>query len=402
MKLPHSLARPHEAVGAASLALGALVASACSATGDPSPTRSKETLIVGGTPSSDAHVVALVRRRVLCEDDAPPEVLCTGTLVAPRIVLTAAHCLGTFDAERLEIAFGSVVESAGIFVTTDRAVRHPQYDPATHAHDIGLVRLVDDAPAEPLPLTPPPSLTVGEFVRAVGFGRAEPELESGARRSATMTIDLVSDLTFRAVSAPGMSCAGDSGGPVFVSSPAGDALVGLTASGDAACAKYAIQTRLDVDLDGFVLPTVAALSTPASAPSVPAESLCSAACVTDSDCPYALPCLDGRCLLPGATDAELGEACTASDGCGVGETCRRVRSSGADACRCARPCGGAPPEQPTAPPAPVRSERWVTPEGGCSSAPRRGGSLTLFVLSSLALVVGRRRPRRALRGGRPS
>lgn len=372
--------------------LAALLLAACGGDASTTSTGVREDRIVGGAPSTDPHVVALVRRRVLCEDGAP-DVVCTGTLVAPRVVLTAAHCLGTFGAERLEVFFGDAVGGPGSYVTTDRAVKHPGFDPETHAHDVGLVRLVDDAPTAPLALATPPALAPGDPLHAVGYGKTEKGLPVGGRRVAAMKVDTVEALTFRATPDPGMSCSGDSGGPVFAVRPEGDVLVGLTVSGDAACEKYATNDRLDAELEGFVLPTLAMLAAPPGASSVPPTALCSAACGKDEDCPYALPCFEGRCRLPGAVDADLGAPCATSASCAVGESCRRVRSTGTDACLCARPCGGAPPEKP--PPAAAVAPRTEL-EGGCAVSTGASGSGALFVV--LALVSRARRTARGRRG----
>ncbi|MFY0583072.1 trypsin-like serine protease [Cystobacter fuscus] len=55
--------------------------------------------MVGGTEApGDEAVVALVARRVRCSGESLT-LLCSGTLIAPDVVLTAAHCLDVFGPE---------------------------------------------------------------------------------------------------------------------------------------------------------------------------------------------------------------------------------------------------------------------------------------------------------------
>src|SRR5689334_7616750 len=82
------------------------------------------TAIVGGAPADDPAVVAIVQRSQSCTPDTPP-VECTGTVVAPRVVVTAAHCLGGHAANALEA--GGVPVVGGL--------AHPAFDEATHAND---------------------------------------------------------------------------------------------------------------------------------------------------------------------------------------------------------------------------------------------------------------------------
>ena len=64
--------------------------------------------IVAGSPSAHAEAVALVTRRSRCVEPEP-HLLCTGALVGPDLVLTAAHCLDVFGAEGpYEIFVGAV------------------------------------------------------------------------------------------------------------------------------------------------------------------------------------------------------------------------------------------------------------------------------------------------------
>ena len=69
--------------------------------------------------------------------------LCTGTLISPEVVLTAAHCAQS-AVSRYTVYFGS-----SVYNSTSRAVAekliHPQYDADNIVNDIALLRLVGKA-----------------------------------------------------------------------------------------------------------------------------------------------------------------------------------------------------------------------------------------------------------------
>ncbi|HEX8439622.1 S1 family peptidase [Archangium sp.] len=327
--------------------------------------------VVGGTDApDDAAVVALIARRTRCQEDSLT-LLCTGSLVAPDVVLTAAHCLDIFDTDGdYEVFLGTRLlpepEASGRFVRVTRAVRHPRYERTTHAWDAALLRLARPVEVPPLALPEPVwgSLETGQVARVVGFGDTkDATAPSGRRRQGALQVTQVEADAFHAGPSPAMSCVGDSGGPVLVRGPDGrEVLAGVTASGDVACRTDAFNVRVDALLEDFVRPFLAEPA-PLPGPVLAPESLCGATCTHAAECPAGLACVPmteggaGRCLLHALQEGDYGAACAEDAQCGAGSVCARLEPEGEDACRCFTPCERTEPEGAG---------------GGCASAPGPG------------------------------
>ncbi|MGI9515720.1 MAG: S1 family peptidase [Pirellulaceae bacterium] len=176
---------------------------------------------------------------------------CTGTLISPTHVLTAAHC-----ADEIPAATAGTFEVGGTIYSTRQIVIHPDFNPSNLDNDLAVLEL-DEAVSgiEPATLFRDFPM-VGDVLTIVGFGGSGTPVDGsdntfGIKRSGITTIDEIrptliiwkfDDVT------ESNTVAGDSGGPGFLDLENQFFVAAITSGGtvpDSSLGDCAFNTRVD-------------------------------------------------------------------------------------------------------------------------------------------------------------
>lgn len=373
-----------------------------------SPSSDGEQNIIGGTAVTEGQFPQTVVLSI-------GQGLCTGTLIHPEWILTAAHCVTPAVVQladqaavtaRTRVHFDTVNlnRDAGRVVAASMTIPKPGFSVnALGRNDIGLVKLATPiTDIEPVRVNlDAEKAPVGITVTQVGFGATRGGNPPGGTFGvANVLVDRTSTscapygqnnanvLCFNQTDSKG-KCQGDSGGPSFAMIDGELTQVGVTSFGDQTCGQLGVDTRTDVEKAWLLM----------YVPSLEVE------CEETADCNDGEECFDSQCIAEPFTSGGLGASCEDGPDCESGlcgggpggPLCTMLCTPGTNTgCPADFECRDASEDQGACWPADAPDNAGdEADDGGCCSSSSGSPAGAMLLGLGLVVAVGRRRRRPA-------
>lgn len=277
------------------IGLSALFLLSCGVKNDASHIQIKKASVINGVRVKDGEVIA---SSIVAIYDVKANYICTGSLIAPNVVLTAAHCKPD-RISNLKVVFATDVDSVMNSLEPDVKAEyvlqatdfkaHSSYDPNNETievdvGDIALVKFKGAIPAGFKPATflkDESLLKIGNTVTVAGFGvnyvdiskeinpkkvkdedieygevYCEDDMRGnhvkcfkvkmegdGILRQGEAPISFIHQTEVRLNEKKAGTCSGDSGGPAYIKKDGELFLFGVTSRGSALCNEVGVYTN---------------------------------------------------------------------------------------------------------------------------------------------------------------
>lgn len=201
-------------------------------------------------PDSDSDTSSVVKLSIFSAGGGVAT--CTGTVISPTAVLTAAHCFAFSNVESVVIT--AVTSGTKVDVSSSRVATHPGFSVSSqrvYFNDVAVVRTSSPLPVPSLPILLSRAPNFEEEAVVAGYGQTEgdgpavDDVVAGRARIRLVTDNHVRIDFRRGESHP---CRGDSGGALFVEQDGGLAIVGVVSQSDPSISPDQICARGDLTL----------------------------------------------------------------------------------------------------------------------------------------------------------